>query len=118
MRILPILALILLLPTIGLAESGVPLAPDAQPSSLRVQITLDPRRLPEPDRTLSADRIQAIEEALSSGLPLFRSFDPREVLARSLAVLAQQGADLSSGSATLSFDTLEVTIPAESVDVI
>jgi hypothetical protein len=81
MRILPVLALILL-PAIGLAQPGVRLTPDTQPSSLRVQITLDPQRLPEPDRTLSADRMQAIEEALSSGLPLFRSFDPREVLAR------------------------------------
>ena len=62
--------------------------------------------------------MQAIEEALSSGLPLFRSFDPREVLARSLAVLAEQGADLANGSATLNFDSLEVTIPADSVDAI
>ena len=89
----PVLALILLLPAIGLAQPGVRLTPDAQPSSLRVQITLDPQRLPEPDRALSAgsdagDRRGALlwPSALSIVSILARCS------ARSLAVLARQGA--------------------------
>ena len=76
MRILPVLALILL-PAIGLAQPGVPLTPDAQPSSLRVQIT----RSPETSRAGSHPECGS-DAAMKRRSPLaFRSFD-RSILAR------------------------------------
>jgi cysteine-rich repeat protein len=88
-----------------------------QPASIRVQIRLDLLALPPEDRERSRDRLSAIEESIAAGLPLFRSFDAREVLAESLADLAGLGADLGP-SAVVNFDSLETTIPESSREAI
>jgi subtilisin family serine protease len=77
----------------------------------RVELVLEPASLPAGDRQRSRDRIEAIAESIASSLPLFRSFDPRAVLADSLAVLADHGVDLAD--AILNFDSVEATVPAD-----
>lgn len=101
---LPLAMLALLLAT---AESRA-----AEPEMRRLDILLDPAALPERDRAASEDRLQAIREARSSGIPLFRSFDARETLQDTLAILSDLGADVGE-DAIVNFDSLEVTIPLE-----
>lgn len=77
----------------------------------RVEITLDATKLPRADRERLADRAQSISDAIASGIPLWRSFDPREVLHDTLATLAREGADVGP-TAIVNFDLLEVDVPA------
>lgn len=77
----------------------------------RIDITLDPAGLPEADRIRSEERIRAITEALESDLPLLVSYDPRETLGESLAILENHGVDLGP-TAIINFDTLSAWIPA------
>ncbi|MBY0274304.1 S8 family serine peptidase [Candidatus Binatia bacterium] len=77
----------------------------------RVEITLDAAKLPGADRARLADRAQSISDAIASGIPLWRSFDPREVLHDTLATLAREGADVGA-TAIVNFDLLEVDVPA------
>ncbi len=44
----------------------------------RVEITLRAAKLPAADRARLADRAQSISDAIASGIPLWRSFEPRE----------------------------------------
>ncbi len=76
----------------------------------RLQIVIDPAGLPAGDLARSKDRLEAIEQAIASGLPLLRSFDPREVLAGSLAELSGLGVDLGP-TAIVNFDTIEADVP-------
>ncbi len=80
------------------------------PEMRRVDILLDPTALPPADRAASADRLQAIAEATQSKLPLFRSFEPRDTLGETLAILASHGVDLGPSS-VVNFDSLEVWMP-------
>ncbi|MEW6268477.1 MAG: S8 family serine peptidase [Thermodesulfobacteriota bacterium] len=77
----------------------------------RVEIVLDVDALPEADRERFADRKQAIADAIASGLPLWRSFEPRDVLRDSLAALAAHGVDVGE-SAIVNFDSLEADVAA------
>jgi len=77
----------------------------------RVEVTLNAARLPAADRERLADRAQSIADAIASGLPLWRSFDPREVLHDTLAALGSAGADVGE-TAIVNFDLLEVDVPA------
>lgn len=77
----------------------------------RVEITLQAAKLPPADRERLADRAQSISDAIASGLPLWRSFDAREVLHDTLAKLAAEGVDVGP-TAIVNFDLLEVDVPA------
>ena len=78
----------------------------------RVEITLDAAKLPAADRERLADRAQSIADAIASGIPLWRSFDPREVLHDSLAALGAAGADVGE-TAIVNFDLVELDVPAD-----
>ncbi|MDG2305954.1 MAG: S8 family serine peptidase [Candidatus Binatia bacterium] len=82
------------------------------PTMRRVDIVLKAAGFPAADRAASEDRIQAIAEARSSDLPLFRSFDPRDTLSETLAILADHGVDLGP-TAVINFDTLEAWMPVD-----
>lgn len=84
----------------------------AETKMRRVDIVLDPTSLPAADRAASAERLRAIEEAASSDLPLFVSYDPRETLRETLAMLGDLGVEVGS-SAVVNFDTLEVWMPVD-----
>jgi hypothetical protein len=77
----------------------------------RVEITLNVAKLPAADRARLADRAQSISDAIASGLPLWRSFDARDVLHDTLAALANAGADVGD-TAIVNFDLLEVDVQA------
>jgi len=77
----------------------------------RVELTLNAAQLPAADRERLADRAQSIADAIASGLPLWRSFDPREVLHDTLAALGSAGAVIGK-TAIVNFDLLEVDVPA------
>ena len=78
----------------------------------RVEITLDAAKLPAADRARLADRAQSMSDAIASGLPLWRSFDPREVLHDTLAALGRNGADVGD-TAIVNFDLLEMDVAAD-----
>lgn len=78
----------------------------------RVDILLDPTALPAADRAASAERLRAIDDAMNSGLPLFVSYEPRETLRETLAILADLGVEVGS-TAVVNFDTLEVWMPVD-----
>ena len=80
--------------------------------SERVEITLNAAQLPAADRERLADRTQSIADAIASRVPLWRSFDPREVLHDTLAALGAAGADVGE-TAIVNFDLLELEVPAE-----
>src|SRR5690606_15215524 len=90
-------ALVLLLGIAPLRIDASPI-PARESRPLRVEILIDPEALPASDRERSRDRIEAIREALASGLPLLRSFDPREVLEEALGELAALGADVGENA--------------------
>jgi hypothetical protein len=76
------------------------------------RLVLDPRDLPVSDRERSRERLDAIASSLADDVPLFLTYDPREVLRESLATLAGHGVDVSRGSgAILNFDSFEVDVP-------
>jgi hypothetical protein len=100
-------AVVAVLAVIGLAAS--PTAATAVAAE-RVEIVLEPAALPAADRVRHDDRRQAIADAIASGLPLWRSFEPREVLHDALAALAANGVDLGE-SAIVNFDSLEADVP-------
>ena len=104
-------ALVLLLGIAPLRIDASPI-PARESRPLRVEILIDPEALPASDRERSRDRIEAIREALASGLPLLRSFDPREVLEEALGELAALGADVGE-NAIVNFDGLEVDVPRD-----
>jgi subtilisin family serine protease len=86
---------------------------------IRLELVLEPDELPAADRERFHDRLDAIREAIASEIPLFRSFDPREVLAESLQQLAGLGVELGERSdAILNFASLEVSAPAAARDAI
>lgn len=78
----------------------------------RVEVTLNAARLPAADRERLADRAQSIADAIASGVPLWRSFDPREVLHDTLAALGAAGADVGE-TAIVNFDLLELDVPTD-----
>lgn len=85
-------------------------APAGAATTERLEIVLDPAALPAGDRERFADRAQSIADATTSGLPLWRSFDARELLRESLAALARHGVDVET--AIVNFDSLEADVPA------
>lgn len=90
-------------------------APAAATETSRLEIVLDANALPGADRERVADRQQAIDEAIASGMPLWRSFDARETLGETLAALAREGVDLGP-TAIVNFDSLEADVPADARD--
>ena len=96
----------------GRAEPGPVRAEERGSAWERLDLILEPGGLAEADRVATQDRLDAIREARNSGLPLFRSFDSREVLRETLATLAGHGVDVGP-SAIVNFDSLEVWVPAE-----
>ena len=78
----------------------------------RVDLLLDPAGFPEGDRARSVDRMRAMAEAKASGLPLFRSFEPRETIRETLAILEEKGVNLGP-SAIVNFDSIEASMSAE-----
>ena len=82
-----------------------PAVPALAATTERVEIVLEPSALPAADRERFDDRAQSIADAIASGLPLWRSFEPREVLAQTLARLAQEGVEIDT--AIVNFDSLE-----------
>ena len=92
-------------------------ATTAGAASERLDVVLDPSALPEGDRERFADRAQSIADSVASGLPLWRSFDARQVLHDSLAALASQGVDVGD-TAIVNFDSLEATAPAGARDTL
>jgi len=95
----------------GIARADLPGATEPAPGMRRVDILLDPTALPPADRAASEDRRLAIAQARGSGLPLFRSFEPRATLGETLAILRAEGVDLGP-SAIVNFDSIEAWIPA------
>jgi len=93
-----------------LASVAAPADASAPPTTERMEIVLDPRALPAADRERFDDRAQSIADAVASGLPLWRSFEPREVLAQTLSQLADAGVDV--GGAIVNFDSLEADASA------
>jgi len=78
-------------------------------SSERLEIVFDPAALPASDRERFEDRAQSIRDAVASGLPLWRSFDAREVLHDTLAALAKHGVDVGD-AAIINFDSIEAEV--------
>ena len=110
--------LVLLLGSIP-AASAAPGATGAPTDPVRLELVLEPDELPAADRDRFHDRLDAIAESIGGNVPLFRSFDPREVLADSLGQLAAMGIDVGDSSdAILNFDSLEVSVPAGTVESI
>lgn len=100
-------------PARGAETEQVAAAPtDHQAERRRISITLDPAGMPEADRIRTEERMQAIADALESDLPLFVSFDPRETLSETLAILEDHGVDVGP-SAIVNFDSLSAWIPAD-----
>ena len=83
--------------------------PSGAAGTTRLEIVLDAAALPGADRERIADRRQAIDDALASGLPLWRSFDARETLGETLAALAREGVDVGP-TAIVNFDSLEADV--------
>ena len=80
-------------------------------ASVRTDIVLRVADLPAADRARLYERNDAIEAALATGLPTWRSFDPNETLSETLAELAKYGVDVGDG-ALVNFDHIETTMPA------
>jgi hypothetical protein len=85
--------------------------PAAAEERERAEIVLEVAKLPAADRARLEDRARSIADARASGVPLWRSFEPREVLQETLREIAANGADLGEG-AIVNFDTLEVDVPS------
>lgn len=110
-RLIPSTLALLAAPlTIALVASVAAAAKVAEPQLERVEIVLDVDALPQADQERFADRRQAIADAIATGIPLWRSFDPREVLQESLAQLAEHGVDVGE-TAIVNFDSLEADVP-------
>jgi subtilisin family serine protease len=101
------------------AASAAPAATGASADHVRLELVLEPDQLPAADRDRFHDRLNAIKESIDGNVPLFRSFDPREVLADSLHQLTAMGVDLGESSdAILNFDSLEANVPAGALGTI
>ena len=82
-----------------------------QADRVKTDIVLRVADLPAADRARLYERNDAIEAALATGLPTWRSFDPNETLSETLAELAKYGVDVGDG-ALVNFDHIETTMPA------
>jgi len=94
-----------LLVTSARAEQLTPMPLD------RMDITLRADKLPAADAARLQARREAIDIALHSKSRLLRSWDSREVLAETIRVLENHGADLGE-TAIINFVSMEFTAPA------
>ena len=87
-------------------------AEEPSPQALeRIDLTLRADQLPPADLARLRARRQAINTALATKTRLLRSWDSREVLAETLQILKDHGADLGD-TAIVNFVSMEFTAPA------
>ncbi|HYC21161.1 MAG TPA: S8 family serine peptidase [Candidatus Bathyarchaeia archaeon] len=100
--------LALLVPGLTATEAGTD--PRAEPAE-RVEIRLDPLRLPAGDRSRLAEMRIAVHDAIARDARMFGGFEPRDVLAETIAALRSRGARFERHP-IVNFDTIEVELPA------